>query len=254
MFLAEGFDGYLAKPVLWEELESMIKGLLPEELVICQENLFLEETMDTEEMEAYSDALNRADISLAEGLYYVNGDISQYRKQAELFVSFYESSRKELDQIFEAGDITNIAAKIHALKGNAKSIGAVDLYYTARRMEQRCYRNDKLYIKTTLPHLLMEWERARDGLKEFILFRDRQEQGGKQSKKPYHREQLLKLTDELAQCIEECKAVEAEHLIGEILCYSLSEELEKQFLEILHLVEEIEYEEAAGILQGVVYE
>lgn len=254
MFLAEGFDGYLAKPVLWEELESMIKGLLPEELVICQENLFLEETMDNEEMEAYSDALNRADISLAEGLYYVNGDITQYRMQAELFVSFYESSRKELDQIFEAGDITNIAAKIHALKGNAKSIGAVDLYYTARRMEQRCYRNDKLYIKTTLPHLLMEWERARDGLREFILVQDRQEQVGEQSKKPYHREQLLKLTDELTQCIEECKAVEAEHLIREILSYSLSEELEKQFVEILHLVEEIEYEEAAGILRGVVYE
>ena len=66
--------------------------------------------------------------------------------------------------------------------------------------------------------------------------------------------QLLQLTDELAQCIEECKAVEAEYLIGEILSFSLSEELEKQFREILHLVEEIEYEEAAGILQGVVYE
>ena len=254
MFLAEGFDGYLAKPVLWEELESMIKGLLPETLVICQDNLFLEETMDTEEMEAYSDALNRADISLAEGLYYVNGDINQYRKQAELFVNFYESSRQELDRIFESGEITRIAAKIHALKGNAKSIGAVDLYYTARRMEQRCYRNDTLYIKTTLPHLLMEWERARDGLREFILVSDRQEQGEGQTKKPYHRLQLLQLTDELAQCIEECKAVEAEYLIGEILSFSLSEELEKQFREILHLVEEIEYEEAAGILQGVVYE
>ncbi len=254
MFLAEGFDGYLAKPVLWEELESMIKGLLPEKLVIQQQNQFLEDTLDAQEMEAYSDALNHADISLAEGLYYVNGDITQYRKQAELFVNFYESSRKELDQIFKTGDITTIASKIHALKGNAKSIGAVDLYYTARRMEQRCYRNDKLYVKTTLPHLLMEWERARDGLREFILVSSRQMQEEVASKKGYDRKRLLLLTDELAQCIGDSKAVEAVHLVREIMSYSLSEKQQQEFLKISSLLEEIEYEEAEDILRGGVYE
>ena len=254
MFLAEGFDGYLAKPVLWEELESMIKSLLPEELVIHQHNQFLEDTLDTQEMESYSDALSRADISLAEGLYYVNGDLEQYRKQAGLFISFYESSRKELNQIYEEGDILKIGAKIHALKGNAKGIGAIDLYYTARRMEQRCYCNDWLYINTTLPHLLMEWERARDGLRDFILVSSRQPQGNSISEKAYDRQKLLVLTDELKQCIEKSKAVEAGHCVREILSYSLSEELENQFLEILNAVEEIEYDEATNILQGVVYD
>lgn len=254
MFLAEGFDGYLAKPVLWEELEAMIKSLLPKEIVICQEILRLEEALDTEEMAAYSDALNHADISLAEGLYYVNGDLEKYRKQAELFVGFYESSKQELKKIDEAGDIQSLATKIHALKGNAKSIGAIDLYYTARRMEQRCYRNDRLYIKTTLPHLLMEWERARDGLREFIEVSSKLEQEKTQPQKPYQRNEILGLTAELMECIEECKAVEGLHLIREICTFSLPKELEAQFFEVKQLLEEIEYDEAANVLRGVVYD
>ena len=53
MFLAEGFDGYLAKPVLWEELESMIVSLLPEDLVVQKEVKQLETALETKQMEQF---------------------------------------------------------------------------------------------------------------------------------------------------------------------------------------------------------
>lgn len=112
-----------------------------------------ESAVATELVKKYKDVLYESDISLEEGLFFVNGDLEQYAKQAHLFVNFFEASKKELEAAYQAGDIEKTATKIHALKGNAKSIGAIDLYYTARRMEQRCYRNDILYIKTILSHL-----------------------------------------------------------------------------------------------------
>lgn len=251
MFLAEGFDGYLAKPVLWEELESMIVSLLPEELVVQKEVKQLESALESEQMEQYSKILYDADISLAEGLYYVNGDLEQYKKQAALFVSFYEAAKDELEKIYASDDMKKIGAKIHALKGNAKSIGAVDLYYTARRMEQRCNREDRLYITTIMPHLFMEWERARDGLREFILSAHTEE--GKETKE-YDASQINDLTDQLSQCIENCKAVEGIYLVKELLRYPLPEKQCKAFEQIITLLEEIEYEDAEKVLQGVVYE
>jgi len=251
MFLAEGFDGYLAKPVLWEELESMIVSLLPEDLVVQKEVKQLETALETKQMEQFSQILYDADISLAEGLYYVNGDITQYRKQAALFVSFYEAAKEELEQIYTTGDMKKIGAKIHALKGNAKSIGAVDLYYTARRMEQRCEREDRLYITTIMPHLFMEWERARDGLREFMLCAHDEETV---ETKEYNITELNELTDQLGQCIENCKAVEGIYLAKEILKYPLPEGQCRLFEQVIALLEEIEYEDAEKLLQGVVYE
>ncbi|MDD3660787.1 MAG: ATP-binding protein [Lachnospiraceae bacterium] len=251
MFLAEGFDGYLAKPVLWEELESMIVSLLPEELVVQKEVKQLESALETEQMEQYSKNLYDADISLTEGLYYVNGDLEQYRKQAGLFVNFYDSSRDELEKIYESGDMKKIGAKIHALKGNAKSIGAVDLYYTARRMEQRCNREDRLYVATIMPHLFMEWERARDGLREFILSTKIEE--GKETLE-YDASRVNELFDQIGQCIEDSKAIEGIYLVKELLNYSLPEAQTVALEQIITLLEEIEYEDAEKVLQGVVYE
>ena len=72
--------------------------------------------------------------------------------------------------------------------------------------------------------------------------------------KEYNRTELNELTDQLGQCVENCKAVEGIYLAKEILKYPLPEGQCRLFEQVIALLEEIEYEDAEKLLQGVVYE
>ena len=122
-------------------------------------------------MSEYSklDSFRRQPVDRQNVLLQLNiaDDYFKARKQIALFLKLYEEGKKEVEKLYALGDLKRLAIRIHALKANAKGLGAIDLFYTARRMEARCQQNDAEYLSTTIGHLLMEWKRAREG---FLLF------------------------------------------------------------------------------------
>jgi len=251
MYLAEGFDGYLGKPVKWEQLEETIMNFLPPELVGKSDLKAVFTPEELRKIERYSELLSRYDISLTEGLYYVNEDLEQYCRTAKLYLEFFQSARQEMENIYRTGDLKKIAVRVHALKGNARSLGAIDLYYTARRMEQRCYDEDSEYIDTTMPHLIMEAARARAGLNSFL-------QEYESDKQELILKQDYNITIEmknLREAIEDGRAVEGRHIIDRILsAISKREKPETMLLRLQQMHEDlgnIEYDQALEKWQEV---
>ena len=140
MYLNEGFDDYLSKPVNPSKLEEMIIKYLPEEyLEEAPENLsendqasadFMAKLKETEGIDAKSALKNCATAEL------LISTIKQY-------YSTIDEKALELQQYFEAEDWKNYEIKVHALKSTSRLIGATALSKLAEHLEE-CAGNNKI--------------------------------------------------------------------------------------------------------------
>ncbi len=168
MLMGKGFSDYLSKPVRWQELEGALVKYLPPSLVTRTRRKENKGNISCEEVRSYSLLLRPYDVILEDGLHYMSGDIYQYAKTAEFFRRTYEKTRKEIENYLAAEEIEKLCISIHALKGNARGIGAIDLHHIARRLEKRCRDRDIFYVKKSQDLLFLEWERAISGISEFL--------------------------------------------------------------------------------------
>ncbi len=191
MYLAKGFDDYMSKPILGDELEAMILKYLPAQKVITTEKLLenVDEKSDGEDVktalmteqgdttkevsgmrskERFCDILAVFGIKLEEGLKYTGGQESDYYDVVKIFYESASQSREQLQQYFQQEDAENYRILVHALKSNAKSIGAEQLYDLAYEHEQQSKAGNWLYIRGKWESLMTEWDRVLNGIRTYM--------------------------------------------------------------------------------------
>lgn len=186
MYLKEGFADYLAKPVEGEVLERVILEYLPGELVravesppdesgqktrgesaqdsggaVCGENA---EGGFTKECEAY---YLRQGISLSRGLSYAGGSLDVYLDLVEMFLRDKSRQEQRLKDFLQAGDIAGYGALTHALKGNARMLGADRLADIVFAHEKAGKAGQLEYAVEHWDELAAEWEKCCQGLDAF---------------------------------------------------------------------------------------
>lgn len=164
VFLAEGFAAYLAKPVTWQALEDTLLQHLPAALLLREDGAEAA-PVSAQVLQSFAEELLPYGIRLEEGLRYLSGDLLQYGKLAEFFTENYAESLREVRDLHAQHNFERLLYPIHALKSKAKSIGAANLAATAARMEARCAEQDSQYMQLAMPLLLLEWERAYEGMR-----------------------------------------------------------------------------------------
>ena len=111
MFLANGFNGYVAKPVEMKDLKRVLLEWLPEEKI----------SLYNKSNEDYSQLCFDPEF------------------QKSLFKLFYKNNRNKYDEIIKAlkvGDIALAHRLAHTLKSNAGQIGKTNLQYAAADIEE----------------------------------------------------------------------------------------------------------------------
>lgn len=167
MFLTEGFDEFLYKPVEVLELERVLRKVLPKSSVLYVdekdrksneeergENQSAQTVEGGEEQTSESHAkadkkeeLQRAGIHTKDGLQYCSGDWEFY---VELLTKFAKDGNKkatEIDSLYKQEDFENYCTLVHALKSTAKMIGANSLSEMARALEEAAKKQDVGYIR-----------------------------------------------------------------------------------------------------------
>ena len=167
LFMEKGFDDYLLKPVDVSLLENVLIKHLPERLVTKVDRQELVE-LPEETMRQFKNTLSHYDISLEMAMKHLSGDIMQFVRIAEFFVSSADKSMADLKALLKEKDYEKAALIIHSIKGNSGNVGAEDLYYNARRLEKRAKESDGTYVDAGSELFFMEWERAREGLSVFL--------------------------------------------------------------------------------------
>ncbi len=114
MYLSEGFDDYISKPVNGKELEEKLAKYLAEKQMAAEENL----------------------IDFEVGIRYCADSIEMYKEILQMFCDLYNEKYTELENLFVDKNWDRYVVSIHALKSNALNIGGKKLAQLCLELEQ----------------------------------------------------------------------------------------------------------------------
>lgn len=139
MFISEGFNDFIAKPIELSVLERILRRYIPSQMQIVVEDgddvqLPSAAPSETAAPESGRLRLTRAGIDLEHAYAYCGGE-EGFREIVAIFHAEGEKRRVNLTRYFAGQDWQNYVICVHALKGNAKGIGADDLSGTAKELE-----------------------------------------------------------------------------------------------------------------------
>ena len=183
MFLREGFEGFISKPIEILELERVLRKVLPKEL--CTDVFETEDEANgsaapapaSSAQESAPAAQPEADKDLSPleqvaalgvdtktGLFYCQKDEDFYKK---LLMQYAESGPKKLEDAekFRADkDYHNYEIVVHALKSTSKMIGATALSERALALETAAKAEDEQFIQANHDAAMAEYKRLVEGI------------------------------------------------------------------------------------------
>jgi PAS domain S-box-containing protein len=138
MFLQNGFNDFLAKPVEMAKLNAILEAWLPKEKL---------EPYVPEEKSGYVPTFEIQGIDMRAGVQMTGGDERNYLRALS---AFYKDGVDKLAQLagsFERGDTKAYAACAHAVKGAGASVGATKLSSFAKALELAAKNENLNYIR-----------------------------------------------------------------------------------------------------------
>ncbi len=189
MFLREGFDAFISKPIELSELERVLRKVLPKEL--CTDVFETEEEIrshaasgrtsaaaapagktvsednsDAGENKALSplEQVAALGIDTKTGLFYCQKDEEFYKKLLEQYAQNGSAKLKDAAGFLDGRDYHNYEIVVHALKSTSKMIGAGKLSDMALALENAAKAEDEKFILTHHEATMAEYKRLVDGI------------------------------------------------------------------------------------------
>lgn len=262
MFLREGFDEFVSKPIEYLELERVLKKVLPKSSIV-----FVEKDGDDEDQ--YADAaaeikieedlfsrLEKFGIKTCAGLQYCRGDKEFYRELLAKFAQDAPQKEQALDELWKKEDLMNYRIMVHALKSSAKMLGADSLSESARKAEEAAKNQDMAYINahheellTTYRKTALEMSETPDTDSDSPEITALENENGTQ----IGREEFLQRLNALKDCFDTFEADRAEMLIAEMssMVYGVKP-VEELLRDIREDIDDFEFGKASGKVQALI--
>ena len=202
MFLDEGFDGFVSKPIEIEELERAMKKALPKNLITYESDGMVIETDDYErsrkaaeeskesdvpaeevvakeqneakepEVKDFVEELKAAGVDTDTALHYCQEDKEFYKTLLEQFVSDMRERLAEMNKYREEKDYDNYAILVHSLKSTSKMNGFMQLSDDARELEMAAKEKRGDYIEEHHDSTMKELENVLDTVSVIVMGED----------------------------------------------------------------------------------
>ena len=202
MFLDEGFDGFVSKPIEIEELERAMKKALPKNLITYESDGMVIETDDYErsrkaaeeskesdvpaeeaeskeqneakepEVRDFVEELKAAGVDTDTALHYCQEDKEFYKTLLEQFVSDMRERLAEMNKYREEKDYDNYAILVHSLKSTSKMNGFMQLSDDARELEMAAKEKRGDYIEEHHDSTMKELENVLDTVSVIVMGED----------------------------------------------------------------------------------
>lgn len=237
MFLQQGFDEFVSKPVETLELERILRKVLPKASISfvdanCKKALRVEEnkkqaaqkekSADRQilEKQAEEDKITRlegAGIHTGSGMQYCGGDKKFYMNLLTKFAKDAGQKETEINAFFKQEDFSNYGILVHALKSTAKMVGADSLSENAKNMETAAKNYDAGYIREHHEALFAEYSQVAQSIADiFDLDQDDFLKTVQESGAEITKEKLLQQLAELKEGLDAFEADKAETLVSEM--------------------------------------
>ena len=235
-YLKEGFDDFLSKPIVPDKLESMIRKMLPEEL--------LREAEPTAQTKASETRLE--ELPVVEGLdwNYAWLHLPDMELLAYTVKEFYdqidpaaESLERAYEQIEDAAYLEQYRIQVHAMKSLAATIGIVTLSGVARVLESAA-KDGKINIITAMTGIFLEeWRSYRLRLRGIFGI------GAGEKKEITDYSVIRALVEMVRISMQEMDIDRADELMKQMRGYAYPKEIQQNILKLAEAVTNLDPEE-----------
>ena len=246
MFAQADMDDFVPKPIREKELEACLRKWIPEELQVESHEEEANTETDTESSLMSSEEGDK-NIKI-QCLDMVEGIKNCGSKEflMELIGDFWlmiDSKSAKIKQLFEEGNIRDYTVEVHALKNNARMVGATKLSEMFYEMEQLGNEEKVAEIGNKLPKLLEFYNSYKKSLEEFAPKQDAEE------KVKVSGEQIKETLTRLHDAVDGFDLDAADEAMKELDTYELPEELKPMLEQLRISVTDVAMEEIMEITQ-----
>lgn len=165
MFLASGFNDFIAKPIELSFLDRVLRAWLPEEKIqsVSEMQRVPEEDKDTVLLESFREVIDEE-----KGLLYAGENRRTYQDNLNTYLRNGEAYKKSLQLRYETEDWTNYIIEVHAIKSSSLSIGAVTLSELAKTLEFAGKEQNYDLIHTKQKNVIALYERVLEEIRKYL--------------------------------------------------------------------------------------
>ncbi len=172
LYLNEGFQDYLTKPIDSDKFENMLIEYLPDNVVYLTPDQDMEREYEKEDAEmalsVKESQLYMIGFNIRSGLKYMGGDRALYGRVLHDFHAILKEKEEALREFLQKGDMPGYAIIVHSLKGNARNVGADDLADEAFVLEKMSKAGQREDVEVRSPILFSMMKNMRESLKVYL--------------------------------------------------------------------------------------
>lgn len=271
MFLHEGFDEFVSKPIEDLDLERVLRKVLPKSSIafVDENNIKNKNTVEYKTGEKRSmegqipkkhskedkmECLESAGVNTRSGMQYSRGDWEFYQELLVKFAQDEEKKASEMDDFFHKEDFGNYRILVHALKSSARMVGADFLSEMAKNAEEAAKDSDAGYITEHHGELLDRYHQLTQRILQiFDSGENTLVQTAQGDETEISKGGLVQRLTELKDVLDTFEADKAEALISEMSAFVYQSTSVRELLcDVRQEVDDFEFTAASGKVEALI--
>ncbi len=188
--------------------------------------------------------MNEAGLDTQTGISYT-GNTEKYVSAVQRFYKNHEKNRAKVEEYFAAKDYENFMITVHALKSNAKMIGATNLSGQFEALENAAREQDTAVIEELTPQALNDYDELIEKLKPVG------EMGDVKAADEISADIARTTVDSLLAALDDFDDEEAKKLAKVLSGYPFRLTQAEKLKEATAFIEDFMYDEAADIIRQI---
>jgi signal transduction histidine kinase/CheY-like chemotaxis protein len=238
MFIKNGLNDYLAKPIETPKLNAILDRWISDGKKIYAA---ADKPEDTAPFEIEG-------VDTAAGLRFAGGSLNNYVSTLTAYLYDGRIKKDELEDTVKNGDWQLFTTYAHALKSASACIGAEDLSEKARELEMAGRKGDADFININYSIFLKQMFITLDKIESALT------QWRSQKKEPAADEtELKKYLIQLTEAVKQTDILEAENILNKLEGMKMPEEVEEAVQKVARCIMLSDYDVAETILSKLKY-
>lgn len=258
MYLDYGFSDYISKPIDPAKLESLLVSIISMDKIVFTntqvKDWMTDENGETDALKLIEINLEQRGINAISGLRNMNNNIVNYQETLKLFVRSYESKSRQMKEMLDNKESKNYGIEAHALKSNARVIGADELSAIAYKNEMagKEFRIDN--AKDMWNEMINEWQKVVGIISDYLNVVDSKHANVEEDSsnlKDITDDELKNKLDEIYEYVDDYDHIEAKKAIEALMDYKMSQEVKSSVKEAYKNLEAMDYDSALECMEKI---
>lgn len=238
MFLKNGMNDFVAKPIEMKEICKKIRNWLPKEMIMKKEAVH----SDFEEKE--EEIPNIEGLDVQEGIKNC-GSVSLFISLLGDYYKIIDIKANKLEKCLEDHMIKDYVIEVHALKNTSRMIGAMELSQDFAAMEQFGNEGNEAEIFKQTPEIIQKFRSYKKILEPYGSIRNREKTKVEIGK-------IIELFAGLNEAIDNFELDNADKIMSELDTYQLPDEVDKKMDDLRAYVADVAMEDVLKITDEIV--